>query len=124
MISSFGRRIIEPGPRELVLVPTNPAPAADFAGRSELKEQIRTVLMTRIEPSVAGRIPRETLRTEVAKLVGEIATEQRIQLNEIEESALAIELTDDMVGLGPLEPFLDDDDITDILANGPFDVYI
>src|SRR5207302_3744467 len=30
----------------------------------------------------------------------------------------------DMIGLGPLEPFLDDDEITDILANGPFDVYV
>ena len=29
-----------------------------------------------------------------------------------------------MIGLGPLEPFLDDDEITDILANGPFDIYV
>jgi len=73
---------------------------------------------------VAGRIPRNTLKAEVAKLVSEIATEQRIQLNEIEETALATELTDDMVGLGPLEPFLEDDDITDVLVNGPFDVFV
>jgi pilus assembly protein CpaF len=124
MSSSFGRRIIEPGARELVLVPTAPAAGVDFAGRTELKEQIRTALMARIDPSVAGRIPEETLRAEVAKLVSEIATEQRVQLNEIEEAALSDELTDDMIGLGPLQPFLDDDDVTDILANGPFDVYI
>ncbi len=124
--AAFGRRLIEPVGRELVLVPGRPAPgpAADFSGRSELKEQIRTTLMSRIDPAVAGRIPRATLYAEVAKLVSEIATEQRVELNEIEESALAAELTDDMVGLGPLEPFLDDDDVTDILANGPFDVYV
>jgi len=29
-----------------------------------------------------------------------------------------------MVGLGPLEPFLDDEKITDILVNGPFDIYV
>src|SRR5438094_5808560 len=29
-----------------------------------------------------------------------------------------------MIGLGPLEPFLEDDEVTDILANGPFDVYV
>ncbi len=124
--AAFGRRVIEPAGRELVLVPGKPAPgpAADFSGRSELKEQIRTTLMSRIDPAVAGRIARATLYAEVAKLVSEIASEQRVQLNEIEESALAAELTDDMVGLGPLEPFLDDDEITDILANGPFDVYV
>ena len=38
--------------------------------------------------------------------------------------ALAVDISDDMVGLGPLEPFLDDDEITDILANGPFDIYV
>ena len=120
------RRIIQPGRRELTLVPgrAGSGPAADLAGRSELKEQIRVALMARIDPSVAGRIPRATLRIEVAKLVSEIASEQRVELNEVEESALAAELTDDMIGLGPLEPFLDDDEITDILANGPFDVYV
>src|SRR6516162_1698392 len=127
MISSgFGRRIVEPGGRALTLVPNKGAsgPAADLSGRAELKEQIRTALMARIDPSVAARIPRHTLRAEVAKLVSEIATEQRIELNEVEESALATELTDDMTGLGPLETFLLDDDITDILANGPFDVFV
>jgi pilus assembly protein CpaF len=29
-----------------------------------------------------------------------------------------------MIGLGPPEPFLDDDQITDILANGPSDIYV
>jgi pilus assembly protein CpaF len=124
--ASFGRRVIEPGGRELVLIPGQdaPGPAPELANREELKEQIRTALMARIDPSVAGRIPRRTLRAEVAKLVSEIATEERIQLNELEESALATELTDDMVGLGPLEPFLEDDDITDILVNGPTDVFV
>ena len=121
----FGRRVIEQQGRELVLVPAKPAaPPVDLRGREELKERIRTALMARIDPSVAGRIPRDILRVEVAKLVSEIATDQRVELNEIEENALAAELTDDMIGLGPLEPFLADDDVTDILANGPFSVYV
>jgi len=33
-------------------------------------------------------------------------------------------LTDDMVGLGPLEPLLQDDEVTDILVNGPFDIFV
>jgi len=124
--AAFGRRVVEPGGRELVLVPgpDEPSRAPEPANRGELKEQIRTALMARIDPSVAGRIPRRTLRAEIAKLVSEIATEGRIQLNEIEESALATELTDDMVGLGPLQPFLEDDNVTDVLVNGPFDVFV
>ena len=124
--TGFGRRVVEPGGRKLVLVPgsTPRVPAEDPPGRGELKEQIRTVLMSRIDPSVAGRISRMTLQAEVAKLVSEIATEQRVQLNEAEESTIATELTDDMVGLGPVEPFLDDDDVTDVLVNGPFSIYV
>jgi pilus assembly protein CpaF len=101
-----------------------PAPVVDLASLSELKERIRSVLLSRIDPTVAGRIPRVALRREIAKLVSEIATEDRVQLNKLEEMALAADLSDDMVGLGPLEPFLDDDDITDILANGPLDIFV
>jgi pilus assembly protein CpaF len=123
-----GRGAAETRRPDLVLVADTPAespvPVADAALMGELKERIRTVLMTRIDPSVAGRIPRARLRGEVAQLVSEIATEDRVQLNKLEETALAADLSDDMIGLGPLEPFLDDDEITDILANGPFDVYV
>jgi pilus assembly protein CpaF len=127
MISTaFGRRVVEPVARELVVVPGRQGadPVADLAERGELKERVRTALMSRIDPAVAGRIPRQTLRAEIAKLVSEIATEQRVELNEAEESALATELADDMVGLGPLEPYLEDDAITDVMANGPFDIYV
>jgi bifunctional DNA-binding transcriptional regulator/antitoxin component of YhaV-PrlF toxin-antitoxin module len=124
--TGFGRRVVEPGGRELVLVPGRPASgAADNAvGRDELYERIRTAIMSRIDPAVAGRLPRRTLWAEVRKLVQEVATEQRVQLNEIEESAVAATLVDDMIGLGPLEPFIEDDEITDILANGPFEIYV
>jgi len=124
--AGFGRRVVEPGGRNLVLVPDSAprVPTEGLSGRGHLKEQIRTVLMSRIDPSVASRISPRVLQAEIAKLVSEIATEQRVQLNEAEESTLAAELTDDMVGLGPLEPLLDDDDITDVLVNGPFDIYV
>src|SRR6201997_5464903 len=123
--TGFGRRATEPSGPKLLLVPSlSRGPAEELPGRGELKEQIRTVLMSRIDPSVAGRISRMTLEAEVAKLVSEIATEQGVQLNEAEQSTIAAELTDDMVGLGPVEPFLDDEDVTDILVNGPFDIYV
>jgi pilus assembly protein CpaF len=128
MTTGFGRSITEPWRPGLVLVgdtpAENPAPFADLGSLGELKERIRSVLMTRIDPTVAGRIPRAALRVEISKLVSEIATEERVQLNKREEMALAADLSDDMVGLGPLEPLLDDDEITDILANGPFDIYV
>ncbi len=127
MTPGFGRDPASQRPG-LFLIPDAaaefPAPVVDLASLSELKERIRTVLLSRIDPTVAGRIPRAGLRREIAKLVCEIATEDRVQLNKLEEMALAADLSDDMVGLGPLEPFLDDDDITDILANGPSHIFV
>src|SRR6266481_2793212 len=127
MITEFGRRIIESGSRDLTLVsPVSEQEGlrAALFGRDDLKEKVRANLMSRIDPAVAGRIPRARLRAEIAILVSAIATEEKAQLNEIEETALAAELTDDMVALGPLEPLLQDDEVTDILVNGPFDVYV
>jgi pilus assembly protein CpaF len=122
----FGRRPIEATGSELVLVSEGPdqiaAPEhADYAG---IKDRVRSELMVRINPAAAGRMPLHQLRGEVAQIVSEIASEIRFQLNEREEAALATELVDDMVGLGPLEPLLSDDEITDILVNGPSDVYV
>ena len=56
---------------------------------------------------------------DVERLISEIATERRIQLNGREQRELAGELVQDMLGLGPLEPLLEDDSITDIMVNGP-----
>jgi pilus assembly protein CpaF len=80
--------------------------------------------MQRIDPAAAANVSRRSLQAQIAILVSEIATEHKVQLNELEEAALAAELTDDMIGLGPLEPLLHDDTVTDILVNGPFDVYV
>jgi len=126
MITEFGRRIIESGSRELTLVPVAEAPEGSRAlfGRDDLKGKVREILMSRIDPAVAGRMSRARLLSEVRLLVSVIATDEKVQLNELEEAALAVELTDDMVGLGPLEPLLQDDEITDILVNGPFDIYV
>jgi len=124
----FGRRVVPSGSRELTLVTETAEPTqglrADLTGREDLKEKVRSVLMSRIEPAVAGKMSRARLLSEVRLLVSAIATEDKIQINELEEAALAAELTDDMIGLGPLEPLLQDDTVTDILVNGPLDVYI
>jgi pilus assembly protein CpaF len=124
--TGFGRRVVTSESRDLTLISETPEQQglrADF-GRTDLKEKIRDELMRRIDPAAAGRVSRRSLQAQIAILVSEIATEHKVQLNELEEAALAAELTDDMVGLGPLEPLLQDDTITDILVNGPLDIYV
>src|SRR6516165_7758651 len=126
MNSGFGGRIVPSEPRDLTLVSETLEPQglrADFS-RTELKEKIRDELMKRIDPAAAAKVSRRHLQAQIAILVSEIATEHKVQLNELEEAGLAAELTDDMIGLGPLEPLLQDDTVTDILVNGASDVYV
>jgi pilus assembly protein CpaF len=128
MNSGFGRRIVTSESRDLTLISDTPDESglglrADF-GRVELKEKIRDELMKRIDPAAAAKVSRRHLQAQIAILISEIATEHKVQLNELEEAGLAAELTDDMIGLGPLEPLLQDDTVTDILVNGPFDVFV
>lgn len=88
------------------------------------KEVIRPTLMDRIDVKKAADLPRSEMESQVGELVAEIATEQKLQLNLIEQKGLVATLLDDMLGLGPLEPLLADDAISDIMVNGPHQVYV
>src|SRR3546814_7258384 len=50
--------------------------------------------------------------------------DEKLNLNSPEQQAIVDIMLDDMLGLGPLEPLLADDLVTDIMVNGPKQVYI
>jgi pilus assembly protein CpaF len=122
----FGRRIIESEGRALVPTPEAPRTVDMLAvsGLEDARERIRSTLLSRIDPTVASRMAPPVLRAEILRLVGEIGNEERVQLNAREEDRLVQELLDDMIGLGPLEPLLHDELVTDIMVNGPNNVWV
>jgi pilus assembly protein CpaF len=132
--TGFGRRIVESTSRDIVPTPAadDPAqpaaPAAAPAAKPESLTQARTsmreLIMQRINPAAAMKLDREDFRKEILRLVAEIGGEQRLQLNIREQDMLVQELIDDMIGLGPLEPLLNDDAVTDIMVNGPNNVFV
>jgi pilus assembly protein CpaF len=85
---------------------------------------LRVACLERLDPAAFADVGAERLQSEVERLIAEIADEKRIQLNSREQRQLASDLVDDMVGLGPLEPLLEDDSITDIMVNGPDRVFV
>ncbi len=88
------------------------------------KEKIYSHLMEQIDLSTASRLPREDLKRQIIDLIGEIVMEQKLLINHVEQQLLANQIVDDMLGLGPLEPLLQDETITDIMVNGPHQVYV
>lgn len=88
------------------------------------KEKIQPILLERIDVAKATEIPRADLARQVSEIAGEILSELKMQLNLLEQRDLITTLLNDMLGLGPLEPLLADEAITDIMVNGPKQVYV
>lgn len=108
-----------------------PAPARAADGRDASREgvthalaEIRGPFMERIDPAAAVKLSRPDLAVEVSRMLPELLRERELQLNGSEQRDLTTQLVNDMLGLGPLDPLLEDDTITDILVNGPTQVYI
>ncbi len=91
---------------------------------SATKEKIYNLLMEQIDLTTASRLPREDLKRQIIDLIGEIVMEQKLLINQLEQQFLANQIVDDMLGLGPLEPLLQDESVTDIMVNGPDQVYV
>lgn len=90
----------------------------------EAKDRLRGMLMDHIDPSAAAELSRVDLAEQVGEVVGELLVQERLNLNLKEQRELVALLLDDMLGLGPLEPLLADGAITDIMVNGPNQVYV
>lgn len=88
------------------------------------KESVQPLLMEHIDAGAAAELPRPILAEQVSEIVGELLVQERISLNLREQRDLVTILLNDMLGLGPLEPLLADDDITDIMVNGPKQIYV
>ena len=105
-----------------------PQPASKNGSRSATieaaKRDIQPHLMDEIDVTKAGELPRDELARQISGFVSDIASERKIGLNLSEQRDLVTMLLNDMLGLGPLEPLLADDAVTDIMVNGPKQVYV
>ena len=71
-------------------------------------------------------MPTDSLRSEIGRLVERILAEEfaSAPLNAAERRSLAVEVQDEVLGLGPLEPLLADPTVSDILVNSFDRVYV
>ena len=88
------------------------------------KQIVQPILMDRLDLSNALQLPRNELARQINEIVSEILSEEKTQLNQLEQRDLITMLMNDMLGLGPLEVLLSDESVTDIMVNGPQQVYV
>ncbi|MEE9367907.1 MAG: ATPase, T2SS/T4P/T4SS family [Pontiella sp.] len=92
-----------------------------------VKQQIHTELVTRLDLKrlSMSKLQENELQIKINKTLDEIIGEIRSRLPEgIDPQALAKEIFDEAVGLGPLVDLLEDESITEIMVNGPGQVYV
>ncbi|WP_321277655.1 CpaF family protein [uncultured Vibrio sp.] len=77
-----------------------------------------------VDPSIAASLTRDELLPRVKDALNIISGRKMLPYNRQELAVLALQLVDEMVGIGPIQPLLDDPDVSDILVNGPETIYV
>ena len=100
------------------------AVATPIDGATALKVRIHQRLIELLNLSLLDKTPRESLRLEIRGAVGQLLAEEKRFLSPSQTDQLIEDVLDELLGLGPLEPLLKDDTISDILINTHTTVYV
>jgi pilus assembly protein CpaF len=92
----------------------------------ELKTKIHDRLLDVMDLSLIDTLDRNVLKSEIRRLLEGILRDEGtlVPLNFDERERLLTEIQDEVLGLGPLEPFLKDPKVTDILVNAYKQIYV
>ena len=94
------------------------ASAPVVAVDDEVEQRITEGVRTRIEAEQLTRRTREEQVAYVRDLIAEFATQQSIGVSDAAERAIAERMVASMTGFGPMQPYLDDPNVTEVMAIG------
>jgi pilus assembly protein CpaF len=89
-----------------------------------LLERLRSQIMERLDFLRVGAMSKEDLRRQIRHVVELLIGEMNIDMNESTRAMIVESVEDEMLGLGPIQQYLRDPDVSDILVNGAKEVYI
>ena len=105
--------------------PATPKPAQDEDSRfGEIKVTVFNSLLDAVDLKELSKLAPEAVREELTDIISEIVNIKRFVLSASEQQHLVDDICNDILGLGPLEPLIARDDISDIMVNGHGKVYI
>lgn len=90
----------------------------------KLKVAIHEKVVDSLDLSMLAHVAENQLAGEVEAVVREIVQEDHAELSATMRERLVAELYHEVFGLGPLEPLMQDDTISDILVNHPHEIYV
>ncbi|MCA0034488.1 CpaF family protein [Mesorhizobium sp. B263B2A] len=125
-----GESRIEPRADSIAVLPVAPAPvpAADLGSDGDnfltLKVELHRHLIDRFNLTALESASKDEILNEILPIVREFVRSRNVPLNARELDQITSETADEMLGLGPIEPLLKDDTITDIMINTHKRVFI
>ena len=106
----------------------NPNPRSTDQSKQEefevIKRRIHKRLVDKLDLSRVGDLKGESFRREIRAVVEHLCDSENTFLNRSERDKIVDEVLDETLGLGPLEFLLKDPSISDILINGPKNVFV
>ncbi len=123
-VANDGAFVSQPQSRPAEVGPSYRPDAGKAGQYTELKMALHQRLLDMINLSVIDRMEPEEFRREIGEMVRELLLEENRPLNLSERTQLVDDILDELLGLGPLEPLLKDNTITDILVNGYANVFV
>jgi pilus assembly protein CpaF len=115
-------------PNDRAVVPVAPAQPAQTRGpgRGEQIGDIRLRLQREVIASFTDLIDAkpEEVNAKIEGIVDRVITEGDLAITREERQRLVDQMIHDVTGFGPIEPFLKDETITEVMVNGPNQIYI
>src|SRR5579859_1015807 len=93
-------------------------------GFQQLKLAVHNRLFETLDVSRLESLEANMASSKVTQAITDILNEEGRLLTDTDRARLIEEIKNELLGLGPLEPLLWDDDVSDILVNGPNQVYV
>jgi pilus assembly protein CpaF len=90
-----------------------------------LKRKIHAELLAALGPQLYDQnLTSDQLEVRVRDKVGDVLRQEQTPLSAADRQRVVAETIDDILGYGPIEPFLRDPAVTEIMVNGPSDVFV
>jgi pilus assembly protein CpaF len=99
-------------------------PSARRDPYAAVKDRVHQKLVETLGPQLYDpHLAEHTLAAQVRSTLQEVLAEEQTPLSHADRTRIAQDISDDILGHGPMEPLLRDPDITEVMVNGPDDVY-
>lgn len=86
--------------------------------------KIREKIFNAIKPEVVGTLSKIELQKELNRVIKMVIIQEDLLITSSLQDKFVIALKNELLGLGPLQSLLEDESVSDILVNGPNDIYI